>query len=78
MLCCSTVETRAPPHYRTNDFVRDAVRYSRRRGQPFLGHKMVPLTAGFPGFDYRRYNPGEVFHGKYIAKVNRAIILANP
>lgn len=70
ILCRSTVETRATPYYRTNDFVRSAIKYARRRGQPFLGHKMVPLPARWPGFSFRRYNPGEVMHGKSVAKLS--------
>ena len=60
------VERREPPRQRTNEFVRAAATFAVQRGAPFLGHKCLPLTSRWPGFDYLRYNPGELMHGTLI------------
>ena len=62
--CDSTVENRPAPKYRDAEFVRTAVKYAARLGEPFLGHKSIPLPARWPGFDFYRYTPGEMMHGK--------------
>lgn len=51
---------------RTNELVRNASTYATRRNHPFLGHKMRPLICGWPGFDFMRMTPGEVFHDSKI------------
>ena len=57
------VERRDPPRQRTNEFVRAAATFAVQRQEPFLGHRCLPLTSRWPGFDYLRYNPGELMHG---------------
>lgn len=60
------VESREPPRQRTNEFVHAAATFAVQRGEPLLGHKYLPLTSRFPGFDYLRYNPGELMHGSLV------------
>lgn len=57
------VEERPPPKTRDNEFVRLAVTFAKHIKAAFLGHKMTPLVALFPGFDWQRYITGEMAHG---------------
>ena len=59
------VERRDQPKKRTNEIVRAAATFATQRKVPFLGHKCLPLVSRFPGFDFTRYNPGELQHGTF-------------
>ena len=61
-----TIETRQSPVYRDNELAMKACAYAERIGAAFLGHKRTPLTAGWPGFDIRRYCPGEMMHDEKV------------
>ena len=52
------------PKYRDNELVENAVRFALMKKVPFLGHKFPPQVARWPGFQMRRYNPGELAHGE--------------
>ena len=50
------------PKYRDGAFVKSVVALATPK-KPLLGHKDVPMVAGWPGFDWRRYNIPEIMHG---------------
>ena len=56
-------ETRPPAIIRGDKMARDAVTMAKQIRGPFLGHKIAPLPAGWPGFSWPRYIPGELMHG---------------
>lgn len=62
-----TIETRPSPVYRDNELAEKACAFAARIGSSFLGHKRVPLTAAWPGFDLHRYCPGEMMHDVKVA-----------
>lgn len=58
----ATVETRAKPPLRDNNFVRTAVAFAKQRGLPYLGHKNLPLLSRWCGFDWYRMNAPDFMH----------------
>ena len=70
LIACSAIETRAMPKYRDNEFVETDTRFAASIKTVFLGHKFAPQPARWPGFCWRRYNPGEMMHGKHAPLIN--------
>lgn len=58
------VETRPIPRFRDDDFVRTTVMFAKRKRQPVVGHKSVPLLANWPGYSWYRMNTPDLMHGK--------------
>ena len=54
---------RRKPRMRDDEFVRTAVAFAKQRGNPFMGHKSVPLLSNFPGFSWYRINTPDAMHG---------------
>ena len=54
---------RPKPRMRDDEFVRAAVAFAKQRGNPFMGHKSVPLLSKLPGFSWYRINTPDVMHG---------------
>ena len=71
-------EMRPPARLRDDKLVRDAVTMAKQIREPFLGHKIAPLPARWPGFSWARYIPGELLHGTYcILFINLCILFIN-
>ena len=56
------VENMATPRLRNNQFVREAVAVAVTRGEPFLGHKCMPMLTAWPGFNWQRHNIPDFMH----------------
>ena len=50
------------PRIRNNAFVSEACTVAVQSGQPFLGHKWMPLNSSWPGFDWWRVNCPDIMH----------------
>ena len=59
------VEERGAPKIRDDNFVRTAVSLATEK-KPVVGHKMAPLLACWPEFNWIRYNVPEIMHGEGI------------
>ena len=56
------VEHLLPSRKRNGDFVRECVAVAEMRGEPFMGHKWMPMISNWPGFDWYRLNVPDVMH----------------